>query len=324
MKFVELKKDLEKQIKPAYLISGNDRFLCYSALELIKKSVNISMKELNEVVLSGDNLTFEQISETASIFPFIDQYRLIQINGFNLKSKEKNNALIQYLNNPLTSSVIIFFNLEGCENIKVLSNKIEFVDCDKIDNKMIARIIKNKAAQIKVDIEDQAIELLILYCNADMARITSEFEKLVCYVGDNAITEQDIKDLVVQDKEYQIFELAEFIAKGEKEKALDLVYTLSNDGKSAFTLLTPLYNNYKRALFVSINKDKTETELANLLGVKEYAIRMTKNQIKVFTPKKLKQIVDLLYEADRNIKTGKMNDQVAIKTTVLNILKIRG
>ena len=270
------------------------------------------------------NLTFEQISETASIFPFIDQYRLIQINGFNLKSKEKNNALIQYLNNPLTSSVIIFFNLEGCENIKVLSNKIEFVDCDKIDNKMIARIIKNKAAQIKVDIEDQAIELLILYCNADMARITSEFEKLVCYVGDNAITEQDIKDLVVQDKEYQIFELAEFIAKGEKEKALDLVYTLSNDGKSAFTLLTPLYNNYKRALFVSINKDKTETELANLLGVKEYAIRMTKNQIKVFTPKKLKQIVDLLYEADRNIKTGKMNDQVAIKTTVLNILKIRG
>ena len=35
-------------------------------------------------------------------------------------------------------------------------------------------------------------------------------------------------------------------------------------------------------------------------------------------------IVDMLYEADRNIKTGKIKEEVAIKSTVLNILKIRG
>ena len=40
MKFIELKKELENKVCPAYLISGNDRFLCYSALDLIKKAAN--------------------------------------------------------------------------------------------------------------------------------------------------------------------------------------------------------------------------------------------------------------------------------------------
>ena len=48
-----------------------------------------------------------------------------------------------------------------------------------------------------------------------------------------------------------------------------------------FIILSPLFNNYRRALFVSINKDKTSAELATMLGVKEFAIRMLKNQVAV-------------------------------------------
>ena len=75
---------------------------------------------------------------------------------------------------------------------------------------------------------------------------------------------------------------------------------------------------------MAINKDKSEEEIASLLGVKPYAVKMVKNQVRYFTPKKLKTIVDMLYEADRNIKTGKIKEEVAIKTVTLNILNIRG
>ena len=324
MKFIDLKKDLEKQIRPAYLISGNDRFLCYSALDLIKKSLKISLPDLNEVVIAGENASHDDISKSASVFPFVDQYRLVLVNNFNSKAKEKDNPLNSYLKSPLDSTVIVFFNLESIENLKPYLGLIELIDCDKLDLKTIARVIKSKTTPNSIEMTDQAIEKLALFCNLDMARITSELEKLICFTTNNEITEEDISELVVQDKEYQVFELSEFIAKGNKEKALDLVYTLTNDGKSAFTLLTPLYNNYKRALFCLVNKDKSDAELANLLGIKEYAVKMAKNQASAFTPKKLKQIVDILYEADRNIKMGKINDQIAIKTGVLNILKIRG
>jgi DNA polymerase III delta subunit len=77
-------------------------------------------------------------------------------------------------------------------------------------------------------------------------------------------------------------------------------------------------------LFVSINKDKTNAELANMLSVKEFAIKMLKNQIAVFSAKQLKIIVDMIADYDRKIKVGEMKESVAIKTIVFNILNLRG
>ena len=75
---------------------------------------------------------------------------------------------------------------------------------------------------------------------------------------------------------------------------------------------------------VSINSTKTAAELASMLGVKEFAIKMLKNQVACFSPKQLKQIVDMIADYDRKIKVGEMKENIAIKTIVFNILNIRG
>ena len=51
---------------------------------------------------------------------------------------------------------------------------------------------------------------------------------------------------------------------------------------------------------------------------------MLKNQIAKFSPKQLKQIVDMIAEYDKKIKIGEIKENVAIKTIVINILNIRG
>jgi DNA polymerase III delta subunit len=199
------------------------------------------------------------------------------------------------------------------------------VDCSKIESKMISAYVKNALAKNEIQANEEAIDKLILFCDSDMTRITNELEKLIAYVSDTKILTADIvQDFVVQDKEYQIYELAEFIAKGESKKAIDLVDSFMVKPGSAFVILSPLFNNYRRALFVSINKEKTPSELASLLGVKEFAIKMLKNQVSVFSPKQLKQIVDMIALYDNKIKIGEMKENVAIKTIVINILNIRG
>jgi len=326
VKFIQLKKDLEAKIRPAYLINGSDRFLCYAALDNIKKALNISFKDMNEVIMQGDSVTKEEVAQSASIFPFADAYRLVQINDFNnkAKSKAKEDELLKYLKNPMAETVVVFFSLDSIDALKPYLDYVTHVDCDKLDSDTIKSILSAKLKKNEKNMSVKALDKLIMFCNNDMARISNELEKLVSYADNEEITEKHVESLVFQDKEYQIFELAEFIARGEKEKALDLVFTLTNGGRGGFSILTPLYNNYRRALFVSINKDKSDEEIASLLGVKPYAIKMVKNQVAKFTPKKLKTIVDMLYEADRNIKMGKIKEEVAIKTITLNILKIRG
>ena len=325
MKYIELKSNLKQEIKNAYLIYGDDRYLCYDALKKIENSLNISIIDMNSVTISGDSTSAKEIIESANLYPFGDEFRLVVVKNFNpSKDKQASGVIQEYLNKPLRSTVLVFFSPDGSEFFKGMKN-IEHVDCSKIDAKTISIFVKNHLAKMSIQSNDEAIDKLILYCNYDMARVTSELEKLSAYVLDTKVLTSDIVEKnVVQDREFQVFQLAEFIAKGDSDSANKLIDSIMVKAGMGFTILSPLYNNYRRALFVSINKDKTSAELANLLSVKEFAIKMLKNQISVFSVKQLKVIVDMIAEYDRKIKFGEMKESIAIKTIVFNILNLRG
>lgn len=325
MKYVELKTSLKTKIENAYLIFGDDRYLCYDALKKIENALSITMKDMNSVVMQGENTTVKEIVNSANMYPFGDAYRLVVVKNFNLgKTKEEKKELENYLKEPLPSTVLVFFNPENPENIKGMSH-ITPVDCSKIDAKVISAFVKNTLAKNGILASEEAIEKLIMFADNDMTKISSELEKLSAYVFETkTLTADIVEKFVVQTKEYQVFELAEFIAKGEASKAIDLVDSFMIKSGSAFMLLSPLYNTYRRALFVSVNKDKSQSELASLLGVKEFAIKMLSNQVKVFSAKQLKSIVDMIADYDRKIKVGEMKENTAIKTVVINILNTRG
>ncbi len=325
MKYIDLKTSLKQGIKNAYLIFGDDRYLCYDALKKIEKALNITILDMNSVTISGENSTAKEIVDSANLYPFGDLYRLVIVKHFNpSKDKAAYEVVQNYLNNPLKSTVLVFFCPDASDFFKGLKN-LEIVDCSKIDAKTIAIYVKNFLAKHDISSNDEVIEKLIMYCNFDMARITSELEKLSAYVLDTKVLTLDIIEKnVIQDREFQVFQLAEFIAKGESENANKLIDSIMTKAGMGFTILSPLYNNYRRALFVAVNKDKSPAELASLLSVKEFAIKMLKNQISVFSSKQLKNIVDMLADYDRKIKVGEMKENIAIKTIVFNILNLRG
>lgn len=325
MKYIELKSSLKQGTQNAYLIFGDDRYLCYDALKKIETSLNLTIVDMNSVTISGESTSSKDIVESANLYPFGDEFRLVVVKNFNpSKDKQAYSTIQEYLNKPLKSTVLVFFSPDGAEFFKGMKN-IETIDCSKIDARTISAFVKNQLAKSGIESNDEAIDKLILYCNYDMARVTSELEKLIAFVLDTKVITADVVEKnVTQDREFQVFQLAEFIAKGDSDSANKLIDSIMVKAGMGFTILSPLYNNYRRALFVSINKDKTNAELANLLSVKEFAIKMLKNQIVVFSAKQLKVIVDMIADYDRKIKVGEMKESVAIKTIVFNILNLRG
>ncbi len=324
MKYVELKASLKNDLKNCYLIAGEDRFLCFDALSKIVEASNITIPDMNEVQITGESTSARAIVDSANIYPFGDNYRLVIVKNYNpTKNKQEWGIIQTYLKSPMASTILIFFNPENADFFKSMSD-ITLVDCGKIDSKYVSAYIKNFLGKEGISASEEAVEKLILFTSGDMTRVNNELVKLSSYVSKTKeLTTSIVEEFVVQDKEYQVFELAEFLAKGDAESAVDLVDSFMVKG-SAFQVLTPLYNNFRRALFVSINKDKTPSELASLLGVKEFAVRMLSNQVKNFSPKKLKAIVDELAVVDQKIKIGEMKENIAIKTIIFNILNIRG
>lgn len=324
MKYVELKKQLKEKIDNAYLIYGEDRYLCFDALKKIEESLNISLKDMNISTISIDTASAKTIVESANTYPFGDVYRLVIVKNYNPNNKDEKEILQKYLSKPLSSTILVFFNIDdNMDNFKNFDN-ISKIDCSKIETNVIIPFVTNKLAKNNIASNQNAINTLILYCNNDMSKITNELEKLICYVHESKVlTEENVKEFVSQDKEFQVYQLSEFIAKDDIKSAMDLINEFALKSGTSFQIITTLYNNYRRALFVSLNKDKTSAEIATLLGVKEYAIKMLKNQTQFFDTKQLKKIVDVISDLDKKIKKGEIKENVAINTIVFKIIEIK-
>ena len=72
MKYVDLKASLKNKVENAYLIFGDDRYLCYDALKKIEDALSITIKDMNSVVISGESATAKDIVDSANMYTFGD------------------------------------------------------------------------------------------------------------------------------------------------------------------------------------------------------------------------------------------------------------
>lgn len=326
MKEKELKSNL-KNVKSIYVISGADRFLCFRALSTLKNALCPNFPDLNIVNVSGDGLDAKSLLNDLQVCPFGDNYRLIVLNDFKQK-KTAGKAVVEFIESLSSyavqtdfTTVLAVFNAGDAQGVSIKG--AEVVDCAHLSEPELAEFIEQSLKGTGVLIIGSAKMKLISFCNGDLTRIVSELEKLKTFVMSGEITDDVVESLVYKDTDFQVFEITQAISKGDKNLAIEILTELMTREKSVFPLLAPIYNNYKRALFVSINRDLTDSELAKLLQVKEFAVKMLRGQTKVFSARDLKKIVDALAELDKNIKQGKIKEDVGLISNVLNILMIR-
>ena len=320
MRFLELEKNLGA-LKSVYVITGEDRFLCFEALKLIKARAVPNFSELNYVTLEP-TITLPELKENLAAYPFSDEKRVAVILDFKPKKgkDELTNFILDYSKSTDFSTVLVVVGQDL--SFKEISQE-NVIDCNKLSEPELLNFIEKRAKEIDAKIKPSAAKKLIDFTLGDLTRIITELDKLNDYKAGLEIDDVDVTHMVSKDKEYQVFEIQEKIAKNDREAAIDIVSTILEKEKNAYSIITPLYNNYKRALFVAINKDLTEDELARYLQVKPYAIKMLKNQTSAFSAKKLKTIVDQIYELDNAIKQGKIKDDVGLIKLITNILMIR-
>lgn len=316
MKFIELKRKLNDALKNCYLLEGEDRFVVSSALSLIEKRVGLTMPSVNKIVIEGEKASLEDILFQLEGFPFGDLYKLVIVKEFSTKENLK--KFEEYLKSMPEFVVLVIVSYSASSFTKIVKNYAEFVDCSKLDHSTIKNWIGGKLNKEGVQIEEGAIENLILYTSSNMARIETEVQKLIS-MTENVITKELIDKFVTKDKDYQIYELTDYLSKKDSQKVYDLVETMLETEKNGVGMVQYLYSSFRKLLIISLSQE-TDEELSKVFKVKPYAIKMSRIQSKKFTPKQLKKITEELSDLEYNLKSGRANQDNAIYIAVANIL----
>lgn len=314
MKFIELGKHLAaRELKSAYFVTGDDPFIVRSALSLFSSLVS-GFKELNYTTFAA-GATHAEIVPALGTPPMLAEYRIVCVEGFTGDTQ----WLKRYLTEPCPTTVLIFTGALT-PNFTALLAHIEVVDCNRLDERYLSSWIVKKAATMRTVVEPTAAALLAQYCNRDMNRVMGELNKLVDYAAGQTVTTDTVKELVSPDLEFKIFELAEAIATKNADRAIVMTDKLLSENNAPISLLSMLFNHFRRLLMVSLNPESTT--LVSDLKVKEYAVKVAIRQAKAFSPRRLKAIFDKLCEADAAIKGGRIVDRNALHTFVCETVLI--
>lgn len=322
MKFIELKANLKVKLEPIYILEGKDRFVIKNAIDLIDKKLNLNFPDVNKFQFNDENkYTLDEIIEKSSCIPFGDDKKMILIWDCSLKSADAPRFIDFVKKGGAESTVFLFATNSTNEFVKKIKSIAESVDCNKLDETTLSRWVVTNFTKQNVQVQEGAVKLIIDYCNLSLARISSEVEKLST-IGKDIVTTKEVEQFVVPDREYQIYELTDAIAKNDRIRVFNIVETMLNHDKFQIGLLQYLYQSFRKLFYIAISKD-SDDELAKVFNVKPYAIKMNRLQAQKFTPKQLKKINEQLSNLEYNIKSGRANPNNAINYAICNILLSR-
>ena len=326
--------DLKRKIfKPIYFLSGEEAYYIDMVSDYIEKNVlDESEQEFNQTILYGKEADMNAIISAAKRFPMMSEYQVIIIKeAQNLKEFGKGsgsgdddddsdaptkkssgsaNALVAYLQQPQTSTILVFCykykTLDKRSTIyKSLQKNHVFLETKKLYDNKIPEWITEFVQEHKFKISPKASYLLAESLGNDLSKIANEIEKLFINLKEGEeITLELVQDNIGISKEFNVFELQDALAKKDILKANRIINYFSANEKEhpAVMTLSSLYGYFTKVLLYHFAPDKSKFVVAQVLGVNPFFVDGYVNAAKNYNTAKLKSIFSYLKEYDLKTK----------------------
>ena len=313
-----------KSFAPVYLIYGKEPYLMEFAKNSLKKALVAPGDNLNYVNYAGGSTDPAQVVSMAYTLPFMAEKRVIMVtdSGFFKKSVDEITA---YIKEPSEDTVLIFCESQVDERTSTFKaakaggylSKEDPYSEDKL-KKWIGGNLKRYGKQVT----EEAVDLLLERTGAEMTALDNEVAKLVSYVGDRGfVNGDDVKKLVHRNPTLTVFNMIDAISLRQVDRAVGCYYDMIAEKESPFAILTHMERTFRSFIVLKdLAGSGLETrELAQRAGCRDFLVSRYIQRSKKYTYSRLMGILDACAEADRDIKQGRIADELAVELLIVEL-----
>lgn len=311
--------------KPAYLLYGEEAYLRLQYRDRLKNALADPADTMNISCFQGKGIRPEEIIDLAETLPFFAERRVILVEDSEF-FKNKCDLLADYLPSMPDTACIIFVE-EGTGHVnkasrlykavKARGRIVEFgAQSEAVLTKWILGILKREGKQIS----RSSLDLFLKRSGLDMAHISAELEKLICYTyGRAEITRQDIEAVCTIQIEDRIFDMVRAIAEKKQTLALDLYYDLLSLKKSPRAILSLIGRQFQKLLLVKslMAAGFDQASIASKAQLHPFVTRLYMQQAGRFTLEKLETALRDCVNAEEAVKTGHMEERLSVELLIM-------
>lgn len=306
-----------KNFKSCYLFYGNEPYLLRYYKKLFKST--LVENEMNFNTFSGKINDLSPVKSIAETLPFFSEHRLILIENSELFSSS--NDFSKYLPCMPGSTIILFVEdkIDKRNSLYRAVNKNGLVvEFNTPGEKELCPWIIKRMAKDGIKISPELSKYFISFVGNSMDELYSESAKLISYVYEKKVVKKDdIEFICTKLLTNQIFAIMDFIGKKDVKNALNYYFDLINQQESPVKILFLINAHLKRLLDIKrLLEEGKRGEISSLLGINEYFVPKYIEQTDNFSVQSLKKALEYGVELDYSIKTGKINESMAVESII--------
>jgi DNA polymerase III delta subunit len=316
VKFVELKLSLKTKTALVYILFGEDIFLVSKAIELITASAGVLNDQL-DISRLGEDATAEGIVAECRTVSFMGGNRVVVVKP--AAEGQFTKTLGKYFESPATHCTLIMMLpvAKLSASIEQLAG-VQLVDCNPMTPEIIVKLVIKQFADSGKVINAEDATLLMNYCGNSYTRINNEIKKLIGFCGDAVcVTRTDIEQMVTKTQEFQVYELANAVTKGDITVAEHIMQNLSASGVEDYALFGNLVSHLRR-LYYSLSTKANNEVVASYLKCSPYAVNYARRDNKHLQGK-IEGLYSSALEYEYQIKSGKISASSAVYNLMFKI-----
>lgn len=324
------KKIKKKQFGSIYVLFGSESFLINETKQLLISHVlEDGEAEFNLSTYDLEETPIEVALEDAETLPFMGEKRLIFLNNPYFLTAEKSKSKVEhnlkklesYLEEPAPYSIIVFSgNYEKLDERKKITKELKrkgiTVEAKKLGEQELTSWVKERAALSGVEIEQEALQQMLLLVGTNLFMLTTEVGKLALYADDvKKIDINMVEKLVSRSLEQNIFTLVDKIVQRKVDEALRIYYDLLKQNEEPLKILAFISGHFRLIYQVKelARKGYGQQQIAGFIKVHPFRVKLAAGQAQLFKDEELTEIMKMLAEADYLSKTGGMNKELLIE-----------
>jgi len=210
-------------------------------------------------------------------------------------------------------------------NLKKYGKSQEF---EYLKGRVLENWIKNEFQREKIKVSDQAINLLLEFIGNDLWQLSNEIKKLVCLKEPlktrdliEEVKSEDVEVLIKPKLEVNVFKIIDALSQKNKKKALKLIQESLFKENKPLVILNMINFQFRGLLIAKtlMEEGKTLNDFLKLNILKPYPTRKCWYASTGFSLNQLKRIYQKIFEADLNMKTGKIQPEEGLKMLIAEI-----
>ncbi|RKZ16862.1 DNA polymerase III subunit delta [bacterium] len=308
-----------------YLLAGPDNFrIEKTARWLREKALEGPMGELNAASAWGDETPPARIAQDASAYPMFGGQRFLWVrHAEGLPSGEAIEPLLAYLKNPVDSTVLVLTSAKLDKRLKLSAacaaagRVVEFA---ALNAQELQAQVSSQARAHDIQLEAQAIQMLVDLVGEDLSEIDQELQKLALQGASGPIGAEEVRQLVARSRAIDGFELADSLDQRRPEGLLRAWTELRRRGADPFGNAAILSWRLRQLVLLQelVSEGHPPRDAASLAGLPPWQARKLIPLVESHTPESLQKALEGFVRADRRAKSSSMGAGIAWDLAILD------